>query len=721
MPEFRPRRFMLLPTMACQASCRYCFARKTGEVMSRETAVKAAEFIARIAPADGDIHITFHGGEPLLPGEAFYAWILPMLRERFGLRLRLAIQSNLWAMTDGLAALFARYRVSVGTSVDGPEDMCDSQRGAGYFARTKAGEAILRRHGVHAGEICTFAAENAHRAAEVFRQSEWPYSVHGAVPALGMPDAGGSLSCEQMARVLLDSYEAYRADPAHSRISTVDSMARGCFRGKGDTCTFFDCLGTFAAIAPDGGVFSCQRFCGDERFRLGSVIDGLTEAQILSGPAYARLRAAQDGKRAACGDCGHWDYCMGGCLYNAIAGGAEKDPYCEAYRAAFDRIQTDMAVEMGEVMLGRAEHTPVLAMAGDRPHPWDACQNRERLKRALEKGRSPEPWPEMQAGPWPQDELNKLYLHVTFDCPLRCPHCYAEGGERRCAPMPPERFAAIVREAVDRRFRAVVVTGGEPMTWPGFDALCENLRGLDRKGMKLVLRSSFGFEIPPERMQAAAALFDEIVVSVDGGRAEHDARRGAGRYDRTVGNLESAAALGAKLSLAATMGLEACEGAPGDSVRALAKRLSIDKVRFRPVLPLGRAAGAGEEPWQLCGKETDLDRPFRARAACGLGQNLYVEPDGAAYPCYAWCAPDKKLGDLARETLGALLDRGDLYEYQRCGVDTNEKCRACEVRYLCGGACRAWAKDRENPNSGDFDCASRKNYYLRLARKIEEE
>ena len=89
-------------------------------------------------------------------------------------------------------------------------------------------------------------------------------------------------------------------------------------------------------------------------------------------------------------------------------------------------------------------------------------------------------------------------------------------------------------------------------------------------------------------------------------------------------------------------------------------------------------------------------------------------------------AEDKRLGlHVGDEGLHirdqALLDRGDLYEYQRCGVDTNEKCRACEVRYLCGGACRAWAKDRENPNSGDFDCASRKNYYLRLARKIEEE
>ena len=113
------------------------------------------------------------------------------------------------------------------------------------------------------------------------------------------------------------------------------------------------------------------------------------------------------------------------------------------------------------------------------------------------------------------------------------------------------------------------------------------------------------------------------------------------------------------------------------------------------------------------------DAHFRPRRSCGLGQNLYVRPDGSAWPCYAWCAPDKKLGDLARESLGAMLARGELYEYCRHDVDTNEKCRSCEVRYLCGGICRAWVNDRENVDSGDFDCADRKAYFLRLAERLE--
>ena len=256
---------MLVPTMACQAGCSYCFAKKSGEVMTRGTAEKAVDFIARIAPADGEITLTFHGGEPLLAGEDFYAFILPLLLNRFGRRIRLFVQSNLWGMTDGLAELFRKYRVYVGTSLDGPQDLCDSQRGEGYYARTTQGMELLRRHHIDAGVICTLTADHADLAAQVYRASTQPYSIHGAVPApapehvpssapasvpvsipaLAPRETGDKhfVNAEQMKSILLGSYEAYRSDPAHSRITTLDAMARGCLDGKGCICTFSGCLG----------------------------------------------------------------------------------------------------------------------------------------------------------------------------------------------------------------------------------------------------------------------------------------------------------------------------------------------------------------------------------------------------------------------------------------------------------------------------------------------
>lgn len=39
MNTFTPTNFMLLPTMACQAACKYCFAQKKGIVMSVERSI----------------------------------------------------------------------------------------------------------------------------------------------------------------------------------------------------------------------------------------------------------------------------------------------------------------------------------------------------------------------------------------------------------------------------------------------------------------------------------------------------------------------------------------------------------------------------------------------------------------------------------------------------------------------------------------------------------
>lgn len=720
--QFRPDNFMLMPVMACQASCRYCFAKKTGAVMNRETAVSALDFIARSAPAKKDFHLTFHGGEPLLAGEAFYRWILPEIVSRFGRRAHISIQSNLWGITDSFAELFAKYRVSVGTSIDGPKDMCDGQRGEGYYDKTMAGVKILHRHGISTGNICTFTSASAHRAGEVFKSSRQPYSVHGAVAPMESPGGEGTVSPGQMARILLDSYEAYKADPSRCRITTIDAMAKGSFDGRGVICTFFDCLGAFAAIDPKGDVYSCQRFCGMQKYAVGNVLAGLTEEKILESHAYKLLRRVQDGKKRACGACSRWDHCMGGCLYSAIVSGSEKDPYCEAYKAVFDRISHDMALEMGFVMLGRNVPVPVLAMAGERKHPCEQRRSRERMKQALEKGKSPEGFGDLLRSRYPENDLNKLYLHVTFACPLKCDHCYAEGGTAICPELTAERFAQIVQEAADKRFRSVVVTGGEPLAYEGFEELCALLQRADRKGTKLILRTSLGFPVSAGRLQMICALFDEIVVSIDGDRQSHDRRRGAGRYDMAAANIKSAADSGfaGRISLAAALTREQADGKEGQGVYELAAQLGIKKVRIRPVLPIGRAQGILQEAWQICAEETEPDERFYPRHSCGLGQNLYVKPDGSAYPCYAWCAPDKKLGDLSLESLGDLMKRGGLQAYCRHDVDTNKKCRTCQVRYLCGGICRAWATDKEDVDSGNFDCTGRKNYYRMLAEKWME-
>ena len=695
---------MLVPTMACQAGCRYCYAQKSGGIMTRETAEAAVDFISLISGRQ-HIRIIFHGGEPLLAGIGWYRFILPLLRNRFGSRVKLSIQSNLWAMDDELAALFREYEINAGTSIDGYREMCDEQRGAGYYDKTRAGVETLTKAGVSCGRICTFTASHADDAARVFREAEAPYTIHGAIPTYGDSPDPMCISPEQYAKVLLDTYHEYRSDPAHTRVGILDSMASALVNKKAGLCTFSSCLGQYAAITPNGDIYSCQRFSGIPEFRLGNIMDRPDEQSILNSSAFRLLRSKADGMKEACGDCLHFPNCNGGCLYSAFSAGTAKDPFCGAYKPVFDEMLSDLGLEIAGVMQGRTIPTPVLSMADDRPHPYEQRRNRERVLHALDLGKTPGRG--LEPPKYPENQLNKVFFNITRRCPLHCSHCWAGTRSPQVKELPAERLAELIGQAIALRFRNIVITGGEPLVYPEFDRLIGQLKSLDKKGAALVLRSSFVLPVSEEKMKQIAHVFDRVIVSIDGTRQSHDARRGRGSYDRTVGNLESFAKMYGpeKLGLWAVLEPARRDGAEGNAVRELGKRLGIRSIHFDPLKPMGNSGSLCFGECDITGDLPEEAAALRVRPNCGLGHILHIEPDGKAYACYACMDERSILADLSSDSLTGIGEK--LFAFARRGVDTNEKCSKCPVRYVCGGLCLAYRPHPELPDSGDFDCGTR--------------
>jgi uncharacterized protein len=156
------------------------------------------------------------------------------------------------------------------------------------------------------------------------------------------------------------------------------------------------------------------------------------------------------------------------------------------------------------------------------------------------------------------------------------------------------------------------------------------------------------------------------------------------------------------LSLSCVLPSRLLSGPPGESVRALARELGIRRIRFRPVLPLGRARELEPDvpPETILGHVEPremIEYGFYPTASCGMGQNLYVEPDGGAYPCYAWHGEMWLLGYINdARGLHGIVESEAFKDLGRHTVNTNHACRKCVLRYLCGGACRAW--NRQEPD-----------------------
>jgi len=753
---------MLVPSTNCPAACRYCFGPHQGDrVMTAATVDTVVQWLAGLG-GRGPLEITFHGGEPLTAGTEYFRHALSALRD--GLperRIHFALQTNLWLLTDELAELFAAYGVSLGSSLDGPEHLNDAQRGAGYFRRTMAGIRRARRHGLNVGCICTFTPATLPHTGEImdfFMGEGLAFTIHGAVPSLAAPhDRPWALTPAEYGRLLLSMLDLYLPRLDRIRIDTLDALCRSVSAGRGAICTFTDCLGGYLAVGPDGALYPCQRFVGLPPYVLGNVHDRPTRDDLAAGPVWRDFRQREKRLAEECAGCTVQAFCRGGCPYNVLAAGGDllqtpRDPYgpayAEVYAAITDRaVQAVLAEENLQAVVERVDHRrglfrqgPLLSLMRGGPHPTESAAHARRIVAAvlLAAGDGPAAaLPRMaELGlvrhegrtrtalerlhdtlVMPGHRYNNLYLHLTFACNLRCTHCYASAGPEHRIHLPLSQVAHAVTEAARLSFRHAVLTGGEPLVYPFRDELLDWLAA-ERTSLHpllTVLRTNLAVPLDTALRRRLAGSTDELVVSVDGDRATHDARRGAGTYDRTVANLRQLVdgGLDTDLSLACILPLHLVDGPPGQAVRALAEELGIRRVRFRPLLPLGRAVEqepdiVPETMWGHGDPREIVEYGLRPTASCGLGQNLYVEPDGAAYPCYAWHGADWRLGSLEEDGLVTILESDAFRRLRLYTVDSNHRCRECLLRYLCGGACRAWnnldGPAPTDPDAPPVDC-----------------
>ena len=289
---------MILPTLNCQAACRYCFGPHEGSPTMTLDTLEAVVCWQGQTGSSRKLEVTFHGGEPLLPGISWYRMALPMLREGFAPReVRFNIQSNLWALNDDLCDLFHEYQVSLGTSLDGPEDINDAQRGQGYFQRTMAGIERARSNGLNVGVICTFTQQSARRIDSVFdffMEKRLGFTVHPAIQPLGHPEYNFVLPPRHYSQLLSDLIERYLKNAEKLHISTLDSMIRSISAGQGGICTFTDCLGHYLAVDPEGWIYPCQRMAGLAAYRLGNVYDGPSLEDLQKVPIWIAMQSRQE-------------------------------------------------------------------------------------------------------------------------------------------------------------------------------------------------------------------------------------------------------------------------------------------------------------------------------------------------------------------------------------------------------------------------------------------
>ncbi|MCX6091461.1 MAG: radical SAM protein [Candidatus Bipolaricaulota bacterium] len=138
---------------------------------------------------------------------------------------------------------------------------------------------------------------------------------------------------------------------------------------------------------------------------------------------------------------------------------------------------------------------------------------------------------------------------VTGRCNLQCAGCYANLLHRQDGPeLTPERTAELLVEAKDLGVSVMLLAGGEPLLRQDL------LDQIQRRPEILFLLFSNGSLLDEARMERLRRMPHVVpVLSLEGGEAETDERRGDGTYEHVTAAMDRLAAGGTFFGTSATL------------------------------------------------------------------------------------------------------------------------------------------------------------------------
>lgn len=178
--------FIVKVASRCNIKCSYCYmyehADQTWRTQPRHMTDRVeSAVIGRIGDyleerSVPQALVVLHGGEPLLYGPhriTRFAERLRAERERRGIDVELALQTNATLVDSDWLDLFARHHINVGVSLDGPPQIHDEHRrdkqGGGTYDRAAAGLRQLLAGGSETPPAVTAVIDPAARPGDLIR------------------------------------------------------------------------------------------------------------------------------------------------------------------------------------------------------------------------------------------------------------------------------------------------------------------------------------------------------------------------------------------------------------------------------------------------------------------------------------------------------------------------------------------------------------------------
>ena len=313
----------------CNLRCEYCFAAK-GDfgrgrmLMPFEVGRKAIDFLVEKSEGRHNLEVDFFGGEPLMNFDVVKQIVAYArgIEKEHNKNFRFTITTNGILLTDDKIDYINKEMSNCVLSIDGRKTVNDLLRvrvdGSGSYDAIvpKFQKLVASRGDKDYYARGTFTKHNLDFTEDVLHMADLGFEQISVEPVVSDEKLDYSIKEEDLPRV----FEEY------DRLSKVIIERRKA--GKGFNFFHFmidlnqgpcaikrlrgcSCGNEYIAVTPEGDIFPCHQFVGDDSFKMGNVLDGTFDESIKHTFALANIYSKPE-----CKNCWAKFYCSGGCNAN---------------------------------------------------------------------------------------------------------------------------------------------------------------------------------------------------------------------------------------------------------------------------------------------------------------------------------------------------------------------------------------------------------------------
>lgn len=342
----------------CNLRCEYCFA-DTGEfhggrsLMSAEVGKKAIDFVIKSSGARKNIEIDYFGGEPLMNFSVVKEITEYAKAEgaRHNKNFRFTVTTNGVLLDDEKIAYINENMSNIVLSIDGRKETNDRVRkridGSGTYDAIlpefiKVAESRNQDRYYVRG---TFTAYNKDFAEDVIHLADLGFRQTSVEPVVAPDSASYALHESDLPQIFAE-YEKL-AEEYVKRIEEGNGFNFFHFMVDldGGPCAIKRLSGCgagheYLAVAPNGDIYPCHQFVGNEKFLMGNVDTGVIDENIKQYFEKSNIYTKEK-----CKNCFAKFYCSGGCNANAWNFNGDIDkPYELACEMEKKRVECAIAI-----------------------------------------------------------------------------------------------------------------------------------------------------------------------------------------------------------------------------------------------------------------------------------------------------------------------------------------------------------------------------------------